>query len=179
MTVCFQTSSVFRFETNSYYGTTACFTPIPAPVAMAAQSGHPASSGTLPLWPLYEAFAKRGGKLQGDSKQLVDMVATTSDTRFILDQLYASRDSDESLDLLVSDLFLPPGSDLEDVYPEATSSSGTNDRSEFSHTSIMRLLRSLTKRAIVADDTYSTLIPAPNPFVIPAGRFRERYVRVI
>ncbi len=140
----------------------------------------------LPLWPLYAQCARGRGKelLGGDSKHLVDMVATT-DPRTILDRLDASDRSEESLSALLSECFLPPGTDLEDVYPEdvaSTSSTpstpsgkrGGADR-PFSRESLLQLMRSLTKRAVVNEDTYSTLIPAPNPFVIPAGRFKESY----
>ena len=131
----------------------------------------------LPLWPLYVQCARRGsGLFGGDSKQLVDMVASTGDPRTVLERLDASDCSDESLLALVSECFRPPGTDLEDVYPgdvASTSSGGANR--PFSRESLLQLLRSLTKRAVVNENTYSTLIPAPNPFVIPAGRFRESY----
>ena len=131
----------------------------------------------LPLWPLYAQCARAGnGLLGGDSKQLVDMVARTGDPRTILERLDACDCSEESLSALVSECFRPPGTDLEDVYPEdvASTSSGVADR-PFSRESLLQLVRSLTKRAVVNEDTYSTLIPAPNPFVVPAGRFRESY----
>lgn len=135
------------------------------------------SNPGLPLWPLYAQCAQSGkGLFEGDSKHLVDMVARTGDPGTILHRLDGSDCSEESLFALVSECFRPPGTDLEDVYPEdvASTSSGGAVR-PFSRESLLQLVRSLTKRSIVDEDAYSTLIPTPNPFVIPAGRFRESY----
>ena len=131
-----------------------------------------ATGSSLPLWPLYlcAAKSKRGGV---DSKSIVDLVVC-DDPGAILERLDETGVTDEAVKAFIEQC-RAPGSDLEDVYPDAMASTSSSDEDDFSTSSLLRLLRGLTKRSLTEEGTYSTLIPAPNPFVIPAGRFRESY----
>ena len=133
--------------------------------------------GSLPLWPLYTAAAAANAVKSGcDSKTLVDLVGTAH-PELLLEHFRAIGDHSDgdALEVFIDRWFTPAGSDLEDVYPDAVANVASTSRTPFSRDSLLELMRSLTKRAVASEGSYSTLIPAPNPFVIPAGRFRESY----